>query len=54
MGCNHLTVWEDIITGTGQTQPNYKEAHKERRTVRHKSPVATAILQSPLSAINNL
>lgn len=28
MGCNYLTVWEDIITGTGQTQPNYKELYK--------------------------
>lgn len=28
MGCNYLSVWEDIITGTGQTQLNYKEPYK--------------------------
>lgn len=28
MGCNCLSVWEDIITGTGQTQPDYKELYK--------------------------
>lgn len=28
MGCSYLAVWADIITGTGQTQPNYKDAYK--------------------------
>lgn len=28
MGCNCLSVWEDIITGTGQIHPDYKEAYK--------------------------